>query len=254
MLRLAKDAALVVCDRGYLRHQKRLRDAVADRAACRVIELESDVVVPVEQASNEPEFAARTIRPKIHKRLAEFSTPLSHNRVKVPSLGLKLPCDLDPSDWETALAKLKVDRSVAPSSRLYGGEDRAQKLLHDFLTNKLAGYAHDRREPGDGATSLLSAYLHFGQISPLDIALAVKHSAAPQADRDAYLEELIIRRELAINWVEYEPRYDQFDALPAWARKTLACTPAIGAQSSTASKSLNKAEPGTTTGTPPSAK
>jgi len=39
--------------------------------------------------------------------------------------------------------------------------------------------------------------------------------------RDAYLEELIVRRELAINYVYYNLQYDSFDGLPAWVKKTL---------------------------------
>jgi deoxyribodipyrimidine photo-lyase len=69
-LQYAKQAALVVCDRGYLRHQRRWRDAVADAAGRRVVQVESDVVVPVEVASDHDEFAARTMRPKIKKRIA----------------------------------------------------------------------------------------------------------------------------------------------------------------------------------------
>ena len=66
---LAADAALVVCDRGYLRHQKQWRDDVAARAGTRVVEVEGDVVVPVDVASDKQEHAARTLRPKIHKHL-----------------------------------------------------------------------------------------------------------------------------------------------------------------------------------------
>ena len=38
-LELSRDAALVVCDRGYLRHQKHWRDEVADEARCEVVEV-----------------------------------------------------------------------------------------------------------------------------------------------------------------------------------------------------------------------
>ena len=69
----------------------------------------------------------------------------------------------------------------------------------------------------------MSPYLHFGQISPLDLALAVKESNAPAADRDAYLEELIVRRELAKNFVWHSRGdYDSYKTLPDWAQQTLA--------------------------------
>jgi deoxyribodipyrimidine photo-lyase len=126
------------------------------------------------------------------------------------------------SDPVAALAKLKLDRSVAPSTRFVGGEVAAGKLLRAFIRNKLRGYASSRSDPSLQQTSTLAAYLHFGQISPLEIALAVSRSAAPKVDRDAYLEELIVRRELAINFCHFHPRYDTFDGLPAWAKRTLA--------------------------------
>jgi len=68
----------------------------------------------------------------------------------------------------------------------------------------------------------LSPYLHFGQISPLEVALAVENARdTNRAARDAFLEELIVRRELSLNFVEHHPRYDTFDALPAWAQRSL---------------------------------
>ena len=222
-LKLSRDAAVVVCDRGYLRHQKQWRDTVADGAKCEVVEVESDVVVPVEVASDKAEFAARTIRPKIHKHLATYLEPLKQGRVARPSLELNLRSDIDVANAETALAKLKVDRSVAPSRFFTGGEVAARAQLEMFCAGMLGRYAVGRRDPADRGTSRLGAYLHFGQISPLEVALAVQSFApAPAAHRDAFLEELIVRRELAINFCNFNPRYDQYAGLPEWSKKTLA--------------------------------
>jgi deoxyribodipyrimidine photo-lyase len=69
----------------------------------------------------------------------------------------------------------------------------------------------------------MSPYLHFGQISPLEIALSARNAARGGAeDRASFLEELIVRRELAHNHCWYEPAYDRYEGVPAWARKTLA--------------------------------
>ncbi|HEX8910708.1 MAG TPA: deoxyribodipyrimidine photo-lyase [Humisphaera sp.] len=220
---LAKEAALVVCDRGYLRHQKRWRDDVADRAGTRVVEVESDVVVPVDVASDKQEYAARTIRPKIHKRLAEYLVDLPAEPVKHDSVRMRVAGDIDVSDYGAVLATLKLDRSVGPVSSYPGGSREAQRRLEAFVTHKLAGYDEGRNEPAAGHTSTMSAFLHFGQISALDIALRVSRAKhAPQADRDAYLEELIVRRELAANFVHRCPHYDDYECIPGWAQKTLA--------------------------------
>lgn len=222
-LSCAKNAALLVCDRGYLRHQRRWRDAVADKAPCPVTQVESDVVCPVEEVSDKPEFAARTIRPKIHRIWKDYLVPPSPRKVTVTAGKIDLKSTIDLKDVSAALANLKIDRSVAPSDRFAGGEEAAAKLLKQFVRQRLSGYAENRNEPADDATSHLSAYLHFGQISPLEIGLAAMNSeSAPAADRYSLLEELIVRRELAVNYVQFKHDYDTFDALPAWAKQTLA--------------------------------
>lgn len=225
-LGVGREAALIVCDRGYLRHQKQWRQAVADKATVRVVQVESDVVVPVQEASDKAEFAARTLRPKIHKLLNDYLKPLAPRRPRHPSLQLNCAkdrqhADLDPAD-PALLAKLKLDRSVLASKRFTGGQNTAEKLLKRFIAHRLPRYCDDRNEPGASGTSTLGAYLHFGNIAPLRIALAVNAAAgAPAADREAFVEELIVRRELAINYVNYTANYDQFDALPPWAQRSL---------------------------------
>jgi deoxyribodipyrimidine photo-lyase len=221
-LHYARHASLLVCDRGYLRHQKRWRDQVADHARHRVVQVESDVVVPVDVASDKAEFAARTIRPKIHRHLSDYLKPLAPRRLKRASLDLDLEGDIPPDGPDAVLQKLKLDRSVPPTTRFIGGESEAKKRFNRFIEERLGAYDESRSEPGDMATSHMSPYLHFGQISPLEIALAVQHSSAPKKDKEGYLEELIVRRELAMNFVHYQTNYDSFDALPAWAMRTLA--------------------------------
>ncbi len=222
-LDLGQKASIVVCDRGYQRLQKRWRDRVADEAKRQVIQVESDVVVPVEEASDKSEFAARTLRPRIHRIWNQYFVPLALRRAAVDGSKLKLKSDLNVSDPIEALSHLRVDRAVKPSSQFAGGEEEAASRLRQFIRDRLSGYADRRNEPSEQATSMLSAYLHFGQISPLEIALAVRN-ARPKggSDTESLLEELIVRREAAVNYVHFTPNYDDYDALPNWARKTLA--------------------------------
>jgi deoxyribodipyrimidine photo-lyase len=123
---------------------------------------------------------------------------------------------------ETVLAALACDRSVLPVKKFIGGTDEAERRLHLFLQERLAQYDQRRNHPEVPGTSELSAYLHFGQISPVTVALAVRGALAPAAARDAYLEELIVRRELAINFVARNPNYDRLQGCPDWGRATLA--------------------------------
>jgi len=229
-LDLGKQAALIVCDAGYLRHQRQWRRKVAQNARCPVIQVETDVVVPVAAASNKAEYAARTIRPKLHRVMADFLMPLSPRDVKKPSLNRSLidtktgTESLDVQVTNTLLQTLSLDKSVPPVSRFFaGGTTHAKKRFQSFLANGLAYYDQNSNQPQTDDISHMSPYLHFGQISPLYLAMAVMNVDRSLADaRDAFMEQLIIRRELAVNFVYYTPDYDQFDVIPGWAKKTLA--------------------------------
>ncbi len=215
---LAGGASLVVADRGYLRVQKQWREHVARKAPCSVVQVETDVIVPVEVVSDKEEFAARTIRPKIHKHLQQYLVPLKETPVGTDSLDLSFG-GLDLTDMEAVLQNLDIDRSVAPVEEFTGGTSEARRLLDEFIEQRLDGYDELRNEPALDHVSHMSPYLHFGQISPLTIALEVMRR--PGEGAEAYLEELIVRRELSMNFVHYNPEYDSFQGLPDWARKTL---------------------------------
>jgi deoxyribodipyrimidine photo-lyase len=223
-LRYAAKAALVVCDRSELRPARQFQADFAARAPCRVVQVEGDVVVPVETASPKHEIAARTLRPKISRLLPDYLVPLEEREVRHPMRGLPDDSTLDLSDVPRLVAGLKTDRSVRPVRRFRGGAAQAEARLRDYLEDSFSGYAANRGRPEAGAASQMSPYLHFGQISPVALALAVREAPAGSGDdRAAYLEELIVRRELAQNHLHYEPRYDEYAAaVPAWARKTLA--------------------------------
>jgi deoxyribodipyrimidine photo-lyase len=229
-LALGRQAALIVCDMGYLRHQRQWRVQVAQHARCPVIQVETDGVVPVAAASNKAEYAARTIRPKLHRVLADFLMPLSPRDVRIPSLNRSFMGgepgteDLDAQAPKTLLNSLSLDNSVPPVSGFFsGGTSHAQKRFQAFLENSLKSYDPHSNQPQTDDISHMSPYLHFGQISPLYLALSVINVDKSLADaRDAFMEQLIIRRELALNFVHYTPNYDSFDVIPGWAKKTLA--------------------------------
>ena len=218
-LELSKSAAMVVTDRGYLKIERAWRDDLARGAACPVIQVETNVLVPVEAASGKEEYAARTLRPKIGRLLAGFALPLQESEAQFPSMGLSLPFEaFGVEDVDAALSRLNLDRSVRPAN-FTGGTSRAKLLLNDFIANKLAFYPTLKNDPGLDASSNLSPYLHFGQISLLTIYQSLQE--APDEPRKAFLEELIVRRELGMNFALYNGDYDSFDCLPAWAKATL---------------------------------
>ena len=215
---LAREASLAVVDRGYLRHQRSWRDAAATRMACPLIQVESDAVVPVETASGKEEYAAATLRPKITRLLERYLVPLKEDEPVRSSLDMGIP-GIDLSDLDAVLAMLDIDRSVPPVAGTAGGHSHAEARLAAFLAGGLERYAEERNDPSRQGGSGLSPYLHFGQISSLRAALAAREVGGPGAD--AFLEELIVRRELSMNFVCFNPAYDSLEALPRWARETL---------------------------------
>ena len=222
-LTLGRRSSMIVCDRGYLRHQTAWREQVAQEANCRVVQVESDVIVPVEVVSDKAEYAARTIRPKIQRHLDAYLVGLKSITVKHPSLAMKIQ-GIDLDNIGDLLQKLNLDYSVRPVSELFkGGTTQAAKRFGAFLRHRLKHYDQHSNQPQTDDISHMSPYLHFGQISPLYLAQQISRAPdALKAAKDSYLEELVVRRELAMNFAFYTSDYDDYGCIPGWAQKTLA--------------------------------
>jgi deoxyribodipyrimidine photo-lyase len=217
-IELAKQAAIAVVDAGQLRIQRKWRQTAARKINCPLYEVETNLIVPVKIASQKEEYSAGTFRPKITAKLDYYLKKQRQARPKFKSTGFDFDC-LDIRKIDRALAKLKIDRCVKPSEKFMGGINQAEKLLCEFIDKKLDRFADDRNDPNADCVSHLSPYLHFGQISAMQIALEVIKTGS--SGKDAFLEELIVRRELSHNFVWYNENYDSFDALPYWAKRTL---------------------------------
>ncbi len=222
VLRVAREASLIVADRGYLRVQRDWRKEVAENAHCPVLQVETDLVVPVEEACPKEAYSAAVLRPKINSHLRKYLVSLSETPVKYTMrnqdfAGLDLKKSIP-----SILSSLSIDRTVKPVNHFRGGPSEAKRLLGDFIAYKLKDYGELRSDPFLDCVSHMSPYLHFGQISPLYIALQVqKAGRVPLKTREVFLEELIVRRELAMNFAQYNPAYDSFQAIPNWAKRTL---------------------------------
>ncbi len=211
--------ALVIGDENPMREPEHWREVVTELLRVPFWTVDADVIVPSKLLMKE-QYGAYTARPVIKRLLPEFFRPVGNTRTKVEwkmPRGLQsLTPDIDITDgW-------KMDRSVLPVDNIAGGTDQALKRLKSFIKHDLANYPVDRNEPERDGTSRLSAYLHFGHIGPHTVALAVQKSKAPKRAKEAFLEQLIIRRELAINFVRFNPDYDNFESGTPWAHKSLA--------------------------------
>ncbi len=209
--------ALVVGDENPLREPERWRRAAGERLRCALVTIDADVVVPSSHFPKE-EFAARTIRPKILRLLDTYLIREPEPKAKVES---PRPATAEPQGEQAIPSHWKLDNSASVLTE-QGGTTAGIKQLRRFISKSLPDYPDHRNHPeyADG-TSRLSAYLHFGHLGPRQIALAVSESHAGEAAKEAFLEELIVRRELAINFVRANPNYDNYNGLHPWARKTL---------------------------------
>ena len=238
-------AEVLVTDFSPLRIQREWKDAIAKTIPCAMIEVDAHNIVPVRVVSAKQEFAAYTIRPKLHKLLPQyldtFPTLRTHpHKYQKPE---DTESVIDWAELDALLHTSKGSVALPAITWIKPGEKAAHEAMHNFITNRLARYASDRNDPLANAQSNLSPYLHYGMISAQRVALEVMKCTNESIDTllsasknkakievgiqptlldsaGAFLEELIVRRELADNYCFYNPVYDSTDGFPDWAKKS----------------------------------
>jgi len=210
-------AGTVVVDFSPLRASRVWKGSLADVLAIPVIEVDAHNIVPCCAASPKQEYAAYTFRPKIDRLLGRFLTEFP-SPVKHP-FGYAEPKAA--IDWRQVCRAITVDPSARLASGILAGPSAAFDRLQAFLETRLQSYAERRNDPNAEAQSGLSPFLHFGQISAQRVALETQRHAENLGSQEAFLEELIVRRELSDNFCFYNAHYDSFSGFPDWAKKSL---------------------------------
>lgn len=209
------DASLLVVDFNPLKIVRLWKKSVSEKIKISFHEVDAHNIVPCLIASNKQEYAAYSLRPKIHKLLPEFLD-------EYPQLKrLRYNFSKNKIDWENLESSLNIDKSIKEVHWLLPGENEAIKILDKFIEEKLQFYADKKNDPTDNALSNLSPYLHFGQISAQRIALEILKRTPHSNSREVFLEELIVRRELSDNFCYFNKKYDSFEGFPEWAKQTL---------------------------------
>lgn len=223
IINISEKSCCLITDRGYLNVQKKWRKNIAKNINCQMIQVESDVVVPVEMASNKEEYAAYTLRKKISPQIEDYLIPFTlptfdNKHMKNVTLEIE---SVTIDDTKAFINSLDIDQSVKKSVHFEGGYSKAKTLLNNFIQDKLSDYSENSNDPSKNVTSNMSPYLHFGQISPIEIAFEIKNSQ--KNGQEDYLEQLIVRRELAINFIYYNENYNKsLDSfLHDWVLKTM---------------------------------
>lgn len=173
---------LVIIDQCYYRETKKFITELLNLQIQSLIEIDTNLLVPVSIASMKEEYSAKTIRKKIMNNVPEYIDQ----------------CEIH----------------CIPTQE-------SQKAIIDFnlFLTKIEQYQF-RNDPSKDVTSHMSSYLHFGIVSPLTLYNACITLEQTQEVKD-YIEQLIVRRELAYNFVYYQCNYDSYIGIPQWCQRTL---------------------------------
>jgi deoxyribodipyrimidine photo-lyase len=209
------DASILVMDVPVLREARASRLAVASSSTIPVIEVDAHNIVPVWVASEKREYAAYTIRPRIHRNIHRFLTAFPEETVGVPAYQRTTQA------WDDIRASIeRIPEHPLYEKKFKGTTEGLAEVIDRFFAERFAHYAEERNDPVAERQSDLSPYLHFGFLAPQRLALDVM-TRSERASRDDLMEELIVRRELADNMCFYDTKYDSTEGFPAWAKKTL---------------------------------
>lgn len=180
-------------------------------------EVDAHNIIPVWVTSNKQEYAARTIRPKITKLLDAWllEPPELYEPTREFSTSLPKP------DWKQLWSTLDIDDSIKPVDWVTPGQEAGHRMLTQFIQEKITEYDAVSNKPNIDGLSNLSPYIHFGQISSQRIAWEVQQNVPDGEGKASFLEELIVRRELAENFCWYNRNYDSWESFPDWAKTTL---------------------------------
>lgn len=174
-------------------------------------------IVPCWVTSDKQEYAARTIRNKIHRHLDKFCTEFpivtQHKFTKnMPPM----------TNWKNAFKSLEVNMDIKPVDWAIAGSSAGLKMLHEFIEKRLKGYNTDRNDPNKNGLSNLSPWFHFGQLSTQRAAVEVqKYGKKYPEGVKAFIEESVVRRELSDNFCFFNPHYDCIEGAANWAKTSL---------------------------------
>lgn len=212
------DIGIVVCDFSPLRVPmswvEELKTILPDDIY--YVQVDAHNIVPCWVTSDKKEYAARTIRRKIHARMGEFC--IEYPRISPHNLNKTLPIM---TDWKGAYDSLEIDMTVSPVNWAIPGTKAGLEMLNTFINKRLKDYATDRNDPNKNGCSNLSPWFHFGQLAPQRAALEVSKQTRNKPSVDAFIEESVIRSELADNFCFFNENYDSISGAADWAQSTL---------------------------------
>lgn len=209
---------ILIVSASYTTYFSAIQKRLADVLEIPVILVDDNSYLPAWYVSDKEEYAAYTLRKKYWNKAQLWWD----NAYKLYEI------DSDPEqETHSELQKIiqtswykKALKSLNQDSCMVWWEQEAQKKWDHFIQEGLSKYAQERNNPNRSGTSFLSPYLHFWCISPIQIFHELEQ-IVPEMRDDPYVEELFVRRELAINMWYYNEHHASWKCLPEWVIKTL---------------------------------
>ena len=246
---LSARAAAVVTDDSPTFLTPSLLRAAARLRECAVEAVDSCGLLPI-RATDRAFGAAVHFRRFLQKELPRhLGDPPSADPLGSP---LTIPFDHVPHEvaarWPAATpdlleggrwGDLPLDRSIAATGWRGGSQGGRQQMDH-FLDHGLPRYAEERNDPNADVASRLSPWLHYGHLSSHEVFHSVARREgwsmirlSERADgrrhgwwgmsssAEAFLDQLVVWRELGFGFCVHRPDYATYASLPEWARATL---------------------------------
>ncbi len=234
--KMISSVGAVVIDQLPLRFMKKWKEIFLSlHKETSLYEVDTHNCIPVWEASPKQEFAARTIRGKIHAKLPSFLE--EHGKLQNHNENDDLLKTLVANDWKMIASKIKCKESVMGVGSFAPGARGAEHTLKHFLSSKLTQYDTSRNDFTQDGQSNLSPYIAHGNISRRRIILELLKIAKVKIEDAfdpvmngsngrlgsvaAFIEECVVRAELSDNYCYYNSNYDKVAGFPAWAQATL---------------------------------
>ncbi|GAB5405007.1 MAG: NAD(P)-binding protein [Aureliella sp.] len=220
---LARSASVVITDDMPVDPVRRYLKVLTRRVRSPVYCVDTACVVPMQSTGKAYTRAFQFRDETAALRSQRIAEPWPELDTKAAQLDLSrlpfAPVDLAEYGTSELVAACGIDHSVGPVVDTLGGSAAGYRRWEAFKENGLRKYAQTRNNALVSGVSRMSAYLHYGMVSPMRLAREAERIGGPGATK--YLDELLIWRELAYHFCFYRADHDTWSAIPTWAQETL---------------------------------
>ncbi len=210
-------AGMVVTDFDPLKIKMEWKRRVVGALDIPVVDVDAHNIVPCRIAANRRIMSFANFRSKVLPLLSEYLLEYPKTEKPDNSWG----SESEPIDWSSAVGKLHIDHNVKPLTWIFPGEIAAKASLETFIRERISAYPEGVIDPSKNSQSDLSPHLHFGSLSSQRAVLEVMGSKASEKAKSTFIENIVVKKEIADNFCLHTPEYDSVGAFPEWARRSI---------------------------------